>query len=93
MDIRLHDSYSYLALSPAKPVFRVEGIVQEKNVPIADVLVRLFSRNDAKLIGQTLSDTGGSFKFRLASNREVFVLAHHPKRQFNAVIQDIVRPA
>ena len=70
----------------------IKGQVQEKKVPLP-CRVRLFERKSGLLMAEVLTDSQGNYAFNNLSDEErFFIVAHHPKLQFNAVIQDNVRP-
>lgn len=55
--------------------------------------VRLFERSVGELIDQVITDSNGYYKFEnLSDGFEFTLIAHDHQRQFNAVIQDMVRP-
>lgn len=70
----------------------IKGQVQEKKVPLP-CRVRLFERKSGLLIAEVATDSQGYYAFyNLNDEERFFVVAHHPKIQFNAVIQDNVVP-
>ncbi|MFW3962365.1 carboxypeptidase regulatory-like domain-containing protein [Acinetobacter radioresistens] len=70
----------------------IRGQVQEKKVPLP-CRVRLFERKSALLIAEVATDHQGYYDFNNLNDEErFFVVAHHPKLQFNAVIKDNVVP-
>ncbi|MFZ0022163.1 carboxypeptidase regulatory-like domain-containing protein [Acinetobacter sp.] len=82
----------FLKPKTAPASFSIMGEVKTNSANTAGVLVRLFSRSDASLVGQTLTRADGSYKLTVADTKEKFIVAHHPQRLFNAVIQDNVVP-
>ena len=55
--------------------------------------VRLFERKSGLLMSEIATDSQGYYAFyNLNDEERFFVVAHHPKIQFNAVIQDNVVP-
>ena len=55
--------------------------------------VRLFERKSGLLFADVLTDDQGYYQFENLSNEcSYFIVAHHPKLKFNAVIQDNVVP-
>ncbi|MFV5403920.1 carboxypeptidase regulatory-like domain-containing protein [Acinetobacter sp. 228] len=88
----LSNEMVFLKPRSAPPAFFIMGEVKTNSASTAGVLVRLFSRADASLMGQTLTKSDGSYKFTVADTKEKFIVAHHPQRLFNAVIQDNVVP-
>jgi len=74
------------------PSFMVKGVVKTNSADTAGALVRLFARSDAALVGQAITKADGSYKFTVFDTKEKFIIAHHPKRLFNAVVQDNVVP-
>jgi len=70
----------------------IKGQVQEKKVPLP-CRVRLFERKSGLLMSEIATDSQGYYAFyNLNDEERFFVVAHHPKIQFNAVIQDNVVP-
>lgn len=55
--------------------------------------VRLFERQTGTFLKEVLTDANGNYHFdNISSNFEYTIVAHDHQRQFNAVIQDMVRP-
>lgn len=54
--------------------------------------VRLFSRATGLLVAESLADQNGKYRFYNLISAEYFIVAHHPRNQYNAVIQDMVVP-
>ena len=70
----------------------IKGQVQEKKVPLP-CRVRLFERKSGLLMSEVATDNLGHYAFyNLNDEERFFVVAHHPRLQFNAVIQDNVVP-
>jgi hypothetical protein len=70
----------------------IKGQVQEKKVPLP-CRVRLFERKSGQLMAEVATDSQGYYAFyNLNDEEQFFVVAHHPRLQFNAVIQDNVVP-
>ena len=70
----------------------IKGPVQEKKVPLP-CRVRLFERKWGLLMSEVATDSQGYYAFyNLDDEERFFVVAHHPRLQFNAVIQDQVMP-
>lgn len=70
----------------------IKGQVQEKKVPLP-CRVRLFERKSGQLMAEVATDYQGYYAFyNLNDEERFFVVAHHPRLQFNAVIQDNVVP-
>ena len=69
----------------------INGRVTEKSIPIP-CRVRLFEKLSGRLIADILTDTHGNYAFNHLSQTKFFLVAHHPKNQYNAVIQDNVVP-
>ena len=70
----------------------IKGQVREKNAPIP-CRVRLFERKSGLLMSEVATDNDGYYAFyNLNDEERFFVVAHHPRLQFNAVIQDNVVP-
>ena len=68
----------------------IKGQVQEKKVPCR---VRLFERKSGQLMAEVATDNQGHYAFyNLNDEERFFIVAHHPRLQFNAVIQDNVVP-
>lgn len=71
--------------------FSIVGVVSEKNVEIP-CRVRLFEKLSGRLVADIQTDHSGNYKFDQLTQTKFFIVAHHPKNQFNAVIQDNVVP-
>ena len=71
--------------------YSIKGQVRElgDNIPCR---VRLFERNTGRLIADTATDNTGHYEFKGLLNTIFFIAAHHPAKQYNAVIQDNVVP-
>lgn len=69
----------------------IKGAVSEKNTPIP-CRVRLFEKISGRLIADAQTDSSGNYEFNHLSETKFFIVAHHPKNQYNAVIQDNVVP-
>ena len=70
----------------------IKGQVQEKKVPLP-CRVRLFERKSGQLMAEVATDSQGYYVFsNLNAEERFFIVAHHPKVQFNAIIQDNVVP-
>ncbi len=70
----------------------IKGQVREENTPIP-CRVRLFERKSGLLMAEVATDSQGYYAFyNLNDEERFFVVAHHPRLQFNAVIQDNVVP-
>ena len=70
----------------------IKGQVQEMQVPLP-CRVRLFERKSGLLMAEVATDSQGYYAFYNLNNEErFFVIAHHPRLQFNAVIKDNVVP-
>ena len=68
----------------------IKGQVQEKKVPLP-CRVRLFERKSGRLMAEVATDPQGYYAFyNLNDEERFFVVAHLPRLQFNAVIQDNV---
>lgn len=72
--------------------FVIGGVVKSESIPLSGALVRLFLRENGQLDGQAISRIDGSYEFNVADQKERFIISHHPKREFNAVVQDLVVP-
>lgn len=72
-------------------VYSISGKVKEmgNNIPCR---VRLFEKNTGRLIADVETDEDGNYVFKEIIKVLFFIVAHHPKNQFNAVIQDNVVP-
>lgn len=70
----------------------IAGTVTKLNIDFP-CHVRLYERLSGKLIAQTLTDSDGNYIFEYLKDGFEFVLvAHDHQRQYNAVIQDMVKP-
>ncbi len=69
----------------------IKGTVKQKNIPIP-CRVRLFEKLSGRMIADVLTDNVGNYEFNHLTQAKFFLVAHHPKNQFNAVIQDNVVP-
>ena len=69
----------------------IKGAVSEKNSPIP-CRVRLFEKLSGRLLLDTETDHNGHYEFNHLTQNKFFIVAHHPKNQYNAVIQDNVVP-
>ena len=70
----------------------INGQVKEKNTPIP-CRVRLFEQKSGVLMAEVETDNQGYYAFHNLNNEErFFIVAHHPKVLFNAVISDNVEP-
>ena len=70
----------------------IKGQVQEKKVPLP-CRVRLFERKSGLLMSEIATDSQGYYAFyNLSDEERFFVVAHHPRLQFNAVISDNLVP-
>lgn len=69
----------------------IEGVVRVNNVPSAR-LVCLFDRSTKKILASKVSNPDGTFRFeKLNHDREYFLSAFDHLREYNAVIQDMIR--
>lgn len=71
--------------------FSIKGQVQEKSIPIP-CRVRLFEKLSGKLIADKSTNSIGFYEFNNLTQTKFFIVAHHPKNQYNAIIQDNVVP-
>ncbi len=69
----------------------IKGQVKEKNIPIP-CRVRLFEKLSGRLVFDVETDENGFYVFNHLNKTRFFLVAHHPRLQFNAVIQDNVVP-
>ena len=70
----------------------IKGQVQEKKVPLP-CRVRLFERKAGLLMAEVATDNQGYYAFHNLNDEErFFIVAHHPKTLFNAVISDNLVP-
>ena len=70
----------------------IAGRVTKLNVNFP-CIVRLYERSTGKQISQTYTDGSGNYRFKHLQNGFEFTLvAHDHLRQYNAVIQDMVKP-
>lgn len=69
----------------------IKGQVKElgNNIPCR---VRLFEKSTGRLIADVATDEVGNYEFLNLMKTRFFIVAHHPRNQFNAVIQDNVVP-
>lgn len=81
-----------LPATVATPSFIVKGVVKTNSANTSGALVRLFERSNGALVGQAITKADGSYHFTVNDMKEKFLIAHHPKRTFNAVTQDNVVP-
>lgn len=71
----------------------IKGQVNEKGVPLP-CHVRLYEKNSGVLFSQVLTDSEGNYSFSNLNNDEpFFIVVHHPKAEYNAVIQDNIYPS
>ena len=69
----------------------IKGQVKEKNIPIP-CRVRLFEKLSGRLVFDVETDENCFYVFNHLNKTRFFLVAHHPRLQFNAVIQDNVVP-
>jgi hypothetical protein len=70
----------------------IAGRVTKLNVNFP-CIVRLYERSTGRQIAQTHTDSSGNYQFKHLQNGYEFTLvAHDHQRQYNAVIQDMVKP-
>ncbi len=69
----------------------IKGKVSEKNTPIP-CRVRLFEKISGRLVAESQTDHSGNYEFDHLTKTNFFIVAHHPKNQYNAVIQDNMVP-
>lgn len=69
----------------------IKGRVFEKNTPIP-CRIRLFEKLSGCLVADIQTDHSGNYEFDHLIQNRFFIVAHHPKNQYNAVIQDNVVP-
>lgn len=69
----------------------IKGQINERSFPLP-CRVRLFERMTGRLIADIATDQNGFYQFDHLTKLKFFIVAHHPKNQFNAVIQDNVVP-
>jgi len=71
---------------------KIKGVVSVKDIPI-QCLVKIHEKISGILVCQGKSDQNGHYEFSgLSSQFTYYAVAHHPKSQYNAVIQDNVVP-
>lgn len=70
---------------------KIQGVIFLQGVNI-ECRVRLFEKQTGRLIYDVKSDKNGRYKFTKLPFSNFFIVAHHPKSQYNAVIQDNVVP-
>lgn len=69
----------------------ISGAVKELGIP-TPCRVRLHERLSGRLIFEKLTDNLGNYSFNHLTANKFFIVAHHPRSQYNAVIQDNVIP-
>jgi len=69
----------------------IKGKVSEKSTPIP-CRIRLFEKLSGRLVADIETDHSGNYEFNHLTQTSFFIVAHHPKNQYNAVIQDNVVP-
>lgn len=70
----------------------IAGRVTKLNVNFP-CIVRLYERSTGRQIAQTHTDSSGNYQFKyLQAGYEFALVAHDHQRQYNAVIQDMVKP-
>ncbi|HDD44305.1 MAG TPA: carboxypeptidase regulatory-like domain-containing protein [Candidatus Desulfofervidus auxilii] len=73
-----------------KHKIKIAGIVKKEGIPTANVLVRLYKRQNGQLISETKTDNNGNFEFIICDNQNnyYFVVAHWQDNSYNALIYD-----
>jgi hypothetical protein len=69
----------------------IKGEVKKQGLP-TPCRVRLYERVTGQILRDIATDATGNYEFDHLVNIAYYVTAFDPKRQFNAVIQDNVRP-
>lgn len=69
----------------------IKGQVKEQDTPL-QCRVNLFEKWSGKFIETQLTDEFGFYEFNQLAKAKFFIIAHHPRREFNAVIQDNLEP-
>ena len=67
-------------------------IIFDRVFDLNDVYIRLFEKLSGRLIANKLTDENGFYEFDHLTKIKLFIVAHHPASQFNAIIQDNVVP-
>lgn len=70
---------------------KIKGNVKESGVSIP-CRVSIFDQLSGVILGATITNTDGDFEFSHLKPIRCFIVAHHPKVQYKAVIQDNVVP-
>lgn len=71
----------------------IHGSVKKLGKEYSPVPVCLFRRDNKQLIWETKTKPNGSYTFKnVALGLECFIVAFDPNNQFNAVIQDKIKP-
>lgn len=70
---------------------KISGQVTKINISIP-CRVRLYEKLTGRLLMETVTDENGNYSFNHLTHVEYFLVAHDPVRQYNAVIQDMVKP-
>lgn len=87
----LGHNFETVLTSPV-PNKSISGSVTKLNIPFP-CHVRLYERLTGRLIAQTLTDSMGNYSFSyLNDGFEFTLMAHDHQRQYNAVVQDMVKP-
>ncbi|MFH7410654.1 carboxypeptidase regulatory-like domain-containing protein [Acinetobacter variabilis] len=69
----------------------IKGAVKKQGLP-TPCRVRLYERATGQILRDIATDHHGNYEFDHLVNVAYYVTAFDPKRQFNAVIQDNIRP-
>ncbi len=69
----------------------IEGRTMELGEAIP-ARIRLYEKSTGRLISDIASNSNGEYIFKNLAAVSFFTVTHHPKNQFNAVIQDNVVP-
>lgn len=69
----------------------IKGLVKELSIPLP-CRVRLFHKQTGRLIYDVATSKAGEYEFNKLLNTQYFIIAHHPRNELNAVIQDNVVP-
>lgn len=83
---------SYPTFREYRSIYSITGTVMQLGQEI-NATVQLYSKATNQLLDSVETNKGGIYIFKsLQKSKSYFVVAHHPKSQYNAVIQDNVVP-
>lgn len=69
----------------------IKGVVNKQGLPVP-CRVRLYERTTGQILRDITTDEQGNYEFDHLVKIAYYITAFDPLRQFNAVIQDNVRP-